>query len=54
MISNIDLNLRAFIITEDEWERLAEIESMLKVSYKFKKLTVFILYTVYNIILIFF
>ena len=37
-LSNSNSNLRAFTIDEYEWERLIEIEVMLKVSYKFKKI----------------
>ena len=35
-LSNSDPNLQAFIINDDEWEHLSEIEQMLKVSYNLK------------------
>jgi collagenase-like PrtC family protease len=38
MLSNSDSNLRPYVINEDEWNRLAEIEQLLKVGFNFLKI----------------
>jgi len=35
MLSNSDANLRPYVIKEDEWRRLVEIEQLLKVRFNF-------------------